>query len=153
MFAHTLNGFKYCYLTLIILFNINCLFAHRLNCFKYCYLSLIILFSIKYLPTVKWFQVSLSQHNWPSVTVFWHLLNKWCLCNSLPREQIEEYFQNNRIGARAWHVFMIDRTDPSTTARLAKWVPKWSVSGRVVPWVECLSITGPQSGLQAQSTD
>ena len=32
------NGFKYCYLTLIILFNINLLFA-QLNGFKYCNLS------------------------------------------------------------------------------------------------------------------
>ena len=35
-----LNSFKYCYLTLIILFNANHLFAHSLNGSKYCYLIL-----------------------------------------------------------------------------------------------------------------
>ena len=55
-----MSGFKYCYLTLIILFNINNLFAHGLkkkkknqvlftliifNGFKYFYLTLIVLFA------------------------------------------------------------------------------------------------------------
>ena len=34
-----LIGFKYCYLFLIILFNVNHLFAHCLNGFKECYFS------------------------------------------------------------------------------------------------------------------
>ena len=37
----TLNGFKYCNLTLIILFDINHLLTHCLDGFKYCYLSAI----------------------------------------------------------------------------------------------------------------
>ena len=57
-----LNGFNYCYLRLIILFNINHLFVHSevvtsipmsyqyfyldSHSFKYCYLILIILFNI-----------------------------------------------------------------------------------------------------------
>ena len=62
LFAHILNGFMYCYQTLIILFHINHLFVHnegvlsiaytnsfictQLNDFKCCYLILIILLSI-----------------------------------------------------------------------------------------------------------
>ena len=45
---HTVNGFKYCYLTLLILFNINHLFAQSLNGFKYCYPTLTIQFNISH---------------------------------------------------------------------------------------------------------
>ena len=42
-----LNGFNYCDLTLIFLFNINHLFKHRqIRGYKYCYLTLIILLNI-----------------------------------------------------------------------------------------------------------
>ena len=45
MFAHAVNGFKHCYLTLIISFNTIHFFVHRLNVFKHCYLTLIISFN------------------------------------------------------------------------------------------------------------
>ena len=38
---HIWNGFKYCYWTLIILFNINHLFVRRLDGFNYCYFSVV----------------------------------------------------------------------------------------------------------------
>ena len=43
------HAFKYCYLMIIILLNVNHFFAHR------------------------WFQVLLSQCNWPSATTFLNL--------------------------------------------------------------------------------
>ena len=46
------NDYKYCYLTLIIIFNTIHLFALKSNGFKYCYVIPIILFS----QTVKVFQ-------------------------------------------------------------------------------------------------
>ena len=38
-FCTPLNGFKYCYLKLIILSDINHLFTHNLDGYKYCYFS------------------------------------------------------------------------------------------------------------------
>ena len=55
-----LNGFKYYYVTLIILFNINHLFEHYSNGFNFCYLAQIILFNVIIcLHIVKRFQVLL----------------------------------------------------------------------------------------------
>ena len=58
---HT-NGFKYCYPTLIIQFNINHL-PVQLNVFYNCYVTLTIISNINCLHTFKWFQVLLSNTN------------------------------------------------------------------------------------------
>ena len=85
MLAH---GFKYSYLTLIILFNINHLLAHSLNGFKYYYLSVI--------------DPQLLSTNYDKIG----------LSTCLPQERFEEYGWDNHIGARAWYDQSIDRIRP-----------------------------------------
>ena len=74
-----LNGFKYCYPTLIILFNTNHLFVLSSNGFKYCYLS--------------------ATDLQPLTSCICKVMIGLGTC--LPQEQFEEYGQDNLIGSRA----------------------------------------------------
>ena len=57
-----LNGFNYCNLTLIFLYDINHVFTQSSG-LKYYYLTLIIQFNTIHLHTFKWFQVLLCITN------------------------------------------------------------------------------------------